>query len=129
MSFLKKSNFIVSLLFSLGLNDIFILVLADELKLYDKNAWYMKWYYWVIGIICFFVPVLVMLMIFELQMLTAAAKKLNVAGSEIYATPYSWILLIIIPIIGWILLLVMYIYLNVWILVKLFKGEGEKYLI
>ena len=36
------------------------------------------------------------------------AKKLNVPGDEIYMTPYSWILCIIIPIIGWILLLVMY---------------------
>lgn len=128
MSLLKKENFIVSLLFSFCFNSIFVLVLADELKLYSNKAWYTKWIYWVCGIICFVFPALIMFLVFEIQMLCKIAKKLNVPGSEIYETPYSWILLIIIPVIGWILLIVMYIYLNVWILVKLFQKEGEKYI-
>ena len=98
------------------------------LDLFDENAWYSKWYYWFIGVICLIFPVFVMFAIFSVQMLTKVAKKLNVPGSEIYGSVYIWILCLVIPIIGWILMLVMYIYLNVWIIVMLYRGVGEKYI-
>ena len=56
------------------------------------------------------------------------ALKLNVPGKELYATPYTWIICVIVPVIGWILLIVMFIYLLVWTVVMLYKGEGEKYI-
>ena len=56
------------------------------------------------------------------------AKKLNVPGSQIYALPYAWIICIIVPVVGWVLLIVMFIYLLVWPVVMLYRGEAEKYI-
>ncbi|MEI3499581.1 MAG: hypothetical protein V8Q71_03730 [Bacilli bacterium] len=41
--------------------------------------------------------------------------------------PYSWILCLVVPIVGWTLLIVMLIYIYVWPIVMIYKGEGEKY--
>ena len=126
MSLLKRDNWFVSLILMLCAGDIFAFILAYMLDLFDKDAWYCKWQYWVLGTVCLIFPVFIMFTVFEIQMLVKVAKKLKVPGDEIYAMPYSWILCIIVPVIGWILLLVMYIYLNIWIIVQLYKGEGEK---
>ena len=34
-------------------------------KLYDKNAWYHKWYYWFLGGICLIFPIFVMFLVFN----------------------------------------------------------------
>lgn len=124
---LNKNNWFITFILMLIVPPIPVMNLARDLKLFDEKAWYSKWQYWTFGTICLVFPVFILGLVFYIQMLTKVAKKLNVPGSEIYSTPYSYILCIVVPIIGWILLIVMYIYLIVWICVKLLKGEGEKY--
>ncbi len=128
MSFLKKENWPISLILTICLQNFYSFVLAYALKLYDKNAWYYKWYYWFLGTICLVFPSLIMLLVFSIQIMVLVADKLNVPGREIYAIPYTWILCIIIPVVGWVLLIVMIIYLLVWPVVMLYRGEGEKYI-
>lgn len=66
------------------------------------------------------------LLIFQIQILAQVNAKLQTPGSEIYLSPYVWILGLIIPIIGWIMLLVMYVYLQIWYLVMLYRnGESQ----
>ena len=128
MSLLQKKNWPIIILLGIVTNFIFIFLVAYMLDLYDKKAWYMKWQYWVIAGLCLFFPVLLLAVVLEIHMLCKVASKLNIPGSEIYYTPYTWILCIIVPVVGWIMLLVMFIYLNTWIIIKLCKGEGEKYI-
>jgi len=66
--------------------------------------------------------------VFYLQILTLSAAKLNVKGKEIYLSPYIWILALIVPILGWIYIGIMTIYLNIAVIVKLKQGNGEKYI-
>lgn len=128
MKILKQENWwvwLILLIFSQGSSTF---VLGALLDVYDKNAWYAKWYYWVIGLVCFIFPAIIMTYIFMIQILCETAGKLNVPGKEIYLTPYTWILCLIVPIIGWILLVVMLLYLQIWLLVMLYRGEGNKYI-
>ena len=126
MSLLERKNWPISLIFTILFRDIYAIILAFILGLFEEDAWYSKWYYWAAATMCLIFPIFIMFTVFEIQMLTKVSKKLNVPGSEIYATPYSWILCLIVPIVGWILLIVMYVYLNVWNIVMIYKGEGEK---
>ena len=65
------------------------------------------------------------LTVFQIQILCQVNGKLKTPGSEVYLSPYIWILGLIVPIIGWIMLLVMIIYLQIWYLVMLYRGEGQ----
>lgn len=128
MELLRKQNWWLWLLLTIftgGSNYIFLSILLD---CYDKEAWYANWKYWLIGIICLLVPATIMFMVFIIEMTCQAAAKLEVPGYEIYLSPYIWILCMIIPIIGWIFLLVMMIYLSIWPIVMLARGKGEKYI-
>lgn len=128
MKILKQENWwvwLILLIFSQGSSTF---VLGALLDVYDKNAWYAKWYYWVIGLVCFIFPAIIMVYVFMIQILCETASKLNVPGKEIYLTPYAWILCLIVPIIGWILLVVTLLYLQIWLLVMLYRGEGNKYI-
>ena len=66
-----------------------------------------------------------MIAIFQVQILAQVNAKLKTPGSEIYLSPYIWILCLIIPVLGWIMLIVMYLYLEFWYLVMLYRGTGE----
>ena len=127
MSIIKQKNWFISLIFMITVPYLYILLLAYMLDLYDENAWYSKWQYWALGSICLIFPALIMFVIFELQMLVKIAHKLSVPGDEIYNTPYSWIICLIVPVIGWILLSVMIIYLCIWIAIMIKEGKSEKY--
>ena len=74
--------------------------------------------------LCIF-PFFIMAIVFEIQMTINAARKLCVTGESIYTSPYIWLILFIIPVFGWILFIVMYLYLNIWIVIKLYEGKGE----
>lgn len=127
MSLLKRENWWIWLLlfiFSGGTSEILLGALLD---VFNKDAWYTKWYIWVIGLILI-LPFAVMVFAFYIDILTKSAAKLEIDGSDYYLSPYVWIILIIIPIIGWIIFGVLYIYLNVKILIELNKGKGEKYI-
>lgn len=128
MKILKKENWWIWLLlmfFSSG-SDIFVLGALTDC--YSKDAWYANWKNWLIGFLCFIFPGLIMIGIFHLQILCQLAAKLNVKGKEIYLSPYIWLLFLIIPIFGWIMLIVMFIYLHIYILVALYEGNGETYI-
>lgn len=129
MRLLKKKNWFFNLLFMCIGHIFYCLFLAKSMKLYKSSAWYSDYRYWFVAVLFFLFPVLVMFVIFALQMTCKVASALNVPGKEIYGYPYAWILCFIVPIVGWVLFLVMLIYLEVWIVVALVRGEGEKFLL
>ena len=128
MKFLKKKNWPLFLILNIITQGIFTFVIAYYLGIYEEDKWYKNWRYWFSGAICMIVPAMIMFIVFILQSTCEVAAKLNVPGKEIYNTPYSWILCIIVPFVGWSLLIVMYLYINIWTVVMLAKGEGEKYI-
>jgi len=128
MSLLKKENWWVNLLFTLACQGLYPLVLAHYLKVYNEDAWYQNWRYWFFSGLCFIFPMIVLFLVFLVQITCEVASKLKVPGEEIYNTPYSWIICMIVPIIGWALLLVMYLYITIWSVVMLARGIGEEYI-
>ena len=121
MELLKKENAWVWVLLFFLTGGTSVLMLGALLGILKKGAWYSKWYYWVLGIITV-LPGLIMLAVLYIYVLAQVCKKLKVGGSEIYAFPYTWILCLIVPIIGWILFFVMFAYsgasINAGVLVK-----------
>ena len=122
----RKSGFLWLLLSLLTLN-ISVLFLGKMLKVYNKDAWYTKWYYWVLGLLFGIVPAIVMLFILVIQINVKVCEKLEVPGHEIYGLPYIWIGSIIIPIIGWTLFIILFLYIYIMYLVRLFQGKALKY--
>jgi len=127
MKILKKENWwiwLLLLLFSSGSSTI---VLGALLDVYDKDAWYANKWNWIIAALCLLFPLMIMIIVFNLQITCQAAAKLGVKGSEYYLSPYVWLLLLIVPIIGWTLLIVLILYLEIWTLLALYQGAGNKY--
>ena len=127
MFLLKKEKWWIWLLLFIFSEATSTIVLGALLSVYDKKAWYTKWYIWVIGLVLI-IPFSIMAMIFNLQITSNTAAKLEVKGSEYYLSPYIWIILLIIPVVGWIAFVALILYLNIAILVNLHKGNGEKYI-
>lgn len=128
MELLKRENWWIWLLLLLFSSGSSIIALSALLNLFDKDAWYAKWYYWVIGLLLFVFPFFIMISVFYIEMTCKVAYKLNIKGSEYYLSPYIWLILIIIPFIGWLGFIVFFLYLNIAILLNLYKGYGEKYI-
>ena len=128
MSLLKKENWIVCLILNLITQGFFTFILAYFLGIYEKEAWYKKWQYWVFGSLCLIFPVFIMLLVFTVQITVKVASKLDVPGKEIYDNPYTWVICLIAPIVGWIVLFVIVLYLELFTIVSLYKGNGEKYI-
>lgn len=128
MKILKRENWWIWLLLMIFSNGSSDFVLGALLDVYDKNAWYTKWQYWLIGVLLFVFPAAIMVSIFSIEIMCKVAAKLKVAGHELYLSPYVWILLIIIPVIGWILFAVLLIYIQIMTLVMLYRGAGEEYI-
>lgn len=128
MDLLKRENWWVWLLLLLFSSGSSIIALSALLNLFDKEAWYAKWYYWVIGLLLFVFPFFIMICVFYIEMTCKVAYKLNIKGSEYYLSPYIWLIFIIIPFIGWLGFIVFFLYLNIAILLNLHKGYGEKYI-
>lgn len=127
MKLLKKENWWIWLLLFIFNEGTSIICLGALLDVYDKKSWYTKWYIWIIGLILI-IPITVMIITFNIQILSRSAQKLDVKGSDYYLSPYIWIILLIIPIVGWIILIVLIFYLYIAVIVKLYKGCGEKYI-
>lgn len=125
MKLLNRKYSIVWLLLSIITLNISNIFLGKLLKVYDKGAWYTKWYIWVLGILLGIFPGLIMFLIFILQTNVKIACKLEVTGDNIYGYPYVWILSIIVPIIGWSIFIILDIYIYVWIMIRMFQGKGE----
>ena len=127
MKILRKENWWIWLLLLLFSQGSSTFVLGALLDVYNKESWYTKWYIWVIGLVLI-IPFSVMVTTFSLEILCKTAAKLDVKGSEAYLSPYVWIMLIIIPFIGWLAFIALILYLEITILVKLHRGNGEKYI-
>lgn len=127
MKILKQENWWVWLLLTLFTQGSSTLVLGALLDVYDKKAWYAQKKYWIIGIVCLLFPAFIMMGVFMVQIMCLTAAKLGVKGSEYYLSPYVWLLLLIVPIIGWTLLAVMTIYIEIWIIVALYRGAGDRF--
>lgn len=127
MKLLKKDAWWIWLILFIFSEATSTLVLGALLDVYEKDTWYTKWYIWVLSLI-FIVPFVVVYYAFDIEITSKTAAKLGVKGSEYYLSPYVWIILIIIPFIGWILFGILYFYLSIAILVKLHDGNAEKYI-
>ena len=128
MKILKRNNWFLWLLINILSAGCGNLALAALLDVYDENAWYNKWYYWLLAFCFLFFPFAIMVLVFSLQITCQVAAKLGVMGSEIYLTPYIWLLIVIVPFIGWFCMLLATLYLEISILVALATGAGEKYI-
>lgn len=127
MNLLKRENWwiwLILLLFSSGASPI---VLGAMLNLFEKGAWYSKWYVWVIGLILI-IPFPIMIYVLYISITCKTAAKLEVKGYEYYLSPYIWMILMIIPFIGWIVFIILFIYLNIQIILKLKAGNAEKFI-
>lgn len=125
---LKRKYSLLWLILQLLTFNLSVFALGKLLDVYEKDGWYKKWYYWVLGVFAGIFPAIIMLLIFNIQITVKVCKKLNVPGYEIYAYPYVWIVSIIIPFIGWSIFIILIIYTRLWYIVKLFQKEGEKYI-
>ena len=152
MKILKRENWWFWLFLQIVSQGSSLFVMGALLDVYDRKAWYAKWKNWFIPSVIWFIicvlmfifgkininlfqiistiilPAMIMYFILDIQVMCQIAAKLNVPGKELYLSSYIWLICIIIPIIGWIMLAVMFIYLEVWPLVMLYYGEGEKYI-
>lgn len=129
MNLLKKENWWVWLILTLYSQGVSTIVLGAMTGVFTKKAWYANWKNWVIGLVCLIFPALIMAYIFLIQITCQTAAKLDVPGKEVYLSPYIWILCIIIPIFGWMLMFIMLIYLEIYTIVMLYRGAGEKYIL
>lgn len=128
VSLLEKRNWFLNLILLFLSGGTYYLVLAYYLGIYDKDAWYGKWQYWVFGSLCLIFPLFIFLMVFLIQITCNVAKKLKVPGSQVYMCPYFWIISIIFPIVGWVFLITVLIYIYIWPIVMLYRGKGDDYL-
>lgn len=119
---LKKENWFIIFIMMILTFGGYIIIPAVQLNLLKKDKWYSNYKYWLYGTLALIVPVFIMLIVFIIQMTVEVAKKLKVDGSDIYGNPYVWIGLLIVPLLGWALFLVMYIYLQFYIVVNIKKG-------
>lgn len=128
MKILKRENWWIWLLLMFFGGGTEIFVLAALLDCYKKGEWYSKPIYWILGFVTLFFPAFIMILVLYVQMLCRAAAKLKVSGSEIYLSPYIWLIGLIVPIFGWIFVIIMFIYLHIFCLVSLYEGNGEIYI-
>lgn len=127
MNILKKENWWIWLMLFLFSSGGSTIILGALLDVFDKNAWYANWKNWLIAFLCLIFPAFIMAFVFLIQITCLTAAKLEVPGKEIYLSPTIWILLLILPVIGWVLFSVLYLYISIWTIVMLYRGKGEKY--
>ena len=126
---LDRKNWFLWLILIMATSGLSVFLLAYYLGVYNKDSWYSKPRNWFLGALCFFYPLFFMLIIFWIQICVEVCIKLSTPGQSVYGTPYSWIICLIVPVVGWTLGLVMLIYVMVWPITMLARGEGEKYII
>ncbi len=130
MELLKRNNWWIWLiLWFFGSELIKNVVLAALLKNFDPDQWYAKWWVWVLGFVFFIFPFFVMILVFSIQLLIINAQKLEVPGAEIYTNPYLWIIGVIVPILGWMAIAFMSLYLTIMTIAQIASGVGEKYIV
>lgn len=128
MSLLKKGNWLLYALVTILSIGGYTFYLAYEMDLFDQDEWYYKWEYWTFATLACILPAIIMLLVLNIQMAIKISVKFNTAYQKIYNTPYSWILCLIIPVLGWSTLIVMLIHVYLYPAVMIHAGVGDKYL-
>lgn len=128
MSLLKKQNWLSLLLLSIFSFGAINTVLAYMLGLFDKEAWYYNKKYWIGALVTLIFPIFIMAIIFVIQMNCKLCTKLKVSGQSIYNNVYIWIGALCIPVIGWIIDIVLLIYITVWPSVMAKTGSCERFI-
>lgn len=128
MNLLERKYFWFWLILAFTTGGASSIALAALTNSFDEKAWYMNHKYWLLGLICLIYPFFIMASIFNIQISCQVAAKLDVPGKELYLSPYIWLLCVIIPVLGWIMLIVMILYIEIWTIVALYRGNGEKYI-
>ena len=103
MNLLKKENWWMWLLLFVITGGSAFIFLGYLLGCFDKKAWYNKPKNWIMGLVILVLPFIVMMSIFTIEMTCKSAKKLDVSNSEIYLSPVILLLMLCIPIIGWVI--------------------------
>lgn len=124
MEILKKDKWWVWLIGFLISASCSAFILSNILNVLKKDEWYSKWYLWLIGGL-FIIPLPIMFVAFIISMTSKCAEKLDVWAKEFYTSPYAWIMMIVIPIVGWASFIVFYFYMIISILINLHNGYGE----
>ena len=119
MKTLKKENAIIYLFLNILTFGLYTFYIAYKLDLYDKDAWYHRWYYWVLGFLFGIFPGLIMFLVFSIKIGCLVSAKLKVPGEEVYLLPYVWIVGLIVPILGWTIFIILYFYVHFWYLFPL----------
>jgi hypothetical protein len=128
MDLFKKKNWFVWMILYLLIGPFTSIILAGMLDLFNEDSWYCNWKCWLTGALCLLFPLSIMIIVLIFQLTCMIANELDVSGSSIYYNPYTWIVCMIIPFIGWSLLIVMYLYMVIQIIVKIQSGKLEKYI-
>ena len=128
MKYLKRNNWIRCLILNILTFGMFSFYIAKKLKVYEKEAWYSNVSYWVISFLLGIIPALFLFIIFNIEICSKVCEKLSVPFQKYYTYPYIWILFIIVPVFGWALFIVFYLYIHFWYIIYLKRGYGEKYI-
>lgn len=136
MDLLKRENTIVWIILYIITFGFSNTLLAHQMKLLKKGEWYTKALYIVplmflsfgTALISPIAPFLILLFIFNYQTTILIANKLNLPGYEYYNSPYIIIGLGLIPVIGWSIIISLFIFLNIYIIKKISNGECEKFI-
>ena len=128
MNLLKKEYWWLWLIMGIFSSFTSYLLLGYLLGCYEKNAWYAKPKNWIIGALCLFFPFVFMGLIFIIEMTCKSAAKLDIVGKEIYLSPVIWLLLLCIPIVGWLAAVFLALYVTIFPLIELRNGKAEKYI-
>ena len=127
MKYLKRENWFLCFILNILTLGMFTFYIAKKLNVYDKNAWYYNFSYWLISFLLGIIPALFLFIIFNIEICSNVCKKLSVPFEKYYSYPYIWILFLVVPIIGWSLFIVFYIYVHFWYVLYIKRGYGEKY--
>lgn len=119
MGKLKKKYFWIYVLLNFLTFGLFTFYIAYKFNLYEKNAWYFRWYYWILGFLFGIFPGILMFLVFNIKIGCLVSEKLKVPGEEIYSYPYVWIVSLIVPILGWAIFIILYFYVHFWYLFSL----------
>ena len=114
-----KEHFIIYLILNILTLGLFTFYIAYKLNLYEKGAWYTRWYYCALGFILGIMPGLVMFFVFSIKIGCLVSSKLDLPGSEVYTLPYPWIVCLVVPILGWTLFIILYVYTHFGYLFKI----------
>lgn len=128
MKYLRRKYWFICFLFNLVSLGMFTFYIGKKLDVYEKDAWYFNLSFWIISFLLGIIPSIFLFILFNIEIGCKVCKKLSVPFEKYYSYPYIWILFLIIPVVGWSLFIVLYIYVHFWYILYLKRGYGEKFI-